>query len=205
VLTHAATGRPFATKYAQAVFGQQRTTVEEAFPGDIVGLVNAGALRPGDTLYAEDPVAFPAIPSFAPEHFAVVRGADAGTYKQFRKGIEQLDSEGVIQVLTSDLRGDQAPVLAAVGPLQFEVVSDRLENEFRAPVTLEPLGYSIARRTDAAGVALLAGQSEVEVLRRRADDVLLAVFSTKWRLETVRRKFPELTLQALPAGAGQLR
>jgi peptide chain release factor 3 len=95
--------------------------------------------------------------------------------------------------------------LAAVGPLQFEVVSDRLENEFRAPVTLEPLGFSIARRTDAAGVALLAGQSEVEVLRRRADDVLLAVFSTKWRLETVRRKFPELTLQPLPAGAGQQR
>jgi peptide chain release factor 3 len=54
-------------------------------------------------------------------------------------------------------------------------------------------------------VALLAGQSEVEVLRRRADDVLLAVFSTKWRLETVRRKFPELTLQPLPAGAGQPR
>src|SRR4051812_7472079 len=140
VLTHAATGRPFATKYAQAVFGQQRTTVEEAFPGDIVGLVNAGALRPGDTLYSESPVHFPAIPSFAPEHFAVVRGADAGSFKQFRRGIEQLDSEGVIQVLTSDLRGDQAPVLAAVGPLQFEVVTARLESEFRAPVLLEHLG-----------------------------------------------------------------
>ena len=145
VLTHAATGRPFATKYAQAVFGQQRTTLEEAFPGDIVGLVNAGALRPGDTLYAERPVRFPAIPSFAPEHFAVVRGADAGTFKQFRKGIEQLDSEGVIQVLTSDLRGEQAPVLAAVGPLQFDVVTDRLENEFRAPVRLEPLGWVAGR------------------------------------------------------------
>jgi peptide chain release factor 3 len=200
VLTHAGTGRPFATKYAQAVFGQQRTTVEEAFPGDIVGLVNAGALRPGDTLYAADAVEFPAIPSFAPEHFAVVRGADAGTFKQFRKGIEQLDSEGVIQVLSSDLRGDQAPVLAAVGPLQFEVVTDRLENEFRSPVNLEPLGYSIARRTDAEGAAALAGQSEVEVLRRRADGVLLAVFSTKWRLETVRRKLPDVTLDPLPAG-----
>ena len=182
------------------MFGQQRTTVEEAFPGDIVGLVNAGALRPGDTLYAEDAVEFPAIPSFAPEHFAVVRGADAGTFKQFRKGIEQLDSEGVIQVLSSDLRGDQAPVLAAVGPLQFEVVTDRLANEFRAPVNLEPLGYSIARRTDAEGAAALAGQSEVEVLRRRADGVLLAVFSTKWRLETVRRKLPDVTLEPLPAG-----
>jgi peptide chain release factor 3 len=201
VLTHAGTGRPFATKYAQAVFGQQRTTVEEAFPGDIVGLVNAGALRPGDTLYSESPVHFPAIPSFAPEHFAVVRGADAGTYKQFRRGIEQLDSEGVIQVLSSDLRGDQAPVLAAVGPLQFEVVTARLESEFRAPVTLEHLGYSVTRRTDAEGAALLAGQSEVEVLTRRADGAVLAVFSNKWRLETVRRKFEGIMLEALPAGS----
>jgi peptide chain release factor 3 len=201
VLTHAGTGRPFATKYAQAVFGQQRTTVEEAFPGDIVGLVNAGALRPGDTLYAESPVHFPAIPSFAPEHFAVVRGADAGSFKQFRRGIEQLDSEGVIQVLTSDLRGDQAPVLAAVGPLQFEVVTARLESEFRAPATLEHLGYSVTRRTDAAGAALLAGQSEVEVFTRRADHALLAVFSNKWRLETIRRKFEGIMLEALPAGS----
>jgi peptide chain release factor 3 len=201
VLTHAATGRPFATKYAQAVFGQQRTTVEEAFPGDIVGLVNAGALRPGDTLYSTDPVHFPAIPSFAPEHFAVVRGADSGAFKQFRRGMEQLDSEGVIQVLVSDLRGEQAPVLAAVGPLQFEVVTSRLESEFRAPVTLEHLGYTIARRTDEAGAELLKGQSEVEVLTRRADGVLLAVFSNKWRMETVRRKFDDLVLEPLPAGS----
>jgi peptide chain release factor 3 len=201
VLTHAASGRPFATKYAQAVFGQQRTTMEEAFPGDIVGLVNAGALRPGDTLYATEPVHFPAIPSFSPEHFAVVRGADSGAFKQFRRGIEQLDSEGVIQVLVSDLRGEQAPVLAAVGPLQFEVVTSRLESEFRAPVTLEHLGYTIARRTDEAGAELLKGQSEVEVLTRRADGVLLAVFSNKWRMETVRRKFEDLVLEPLPAGS----
>ena len=200
VLTHATTGRPFATKYAQAVFGQERTTVEEAFPGDIVGLVNAGALRPGDTLYAADPVTFPAIPSFAPEHFAVVRGADAGSFKQFRRGIDQLDSEGVIQVLVSDLRGDQAPVLAAVGPLQFEVVADRLENEFRAPSRLEHLGYSVAQVTDEAGAAQLDGQSDVEVLTRRADGALLAVFSNKWRLENIRRKFPDITLDPLLAG-----
>ncbi len=100
VLTHAATGRPFATKYAQSMFGQDRETVEEAFPGDVIGLVNATALRPGDTLYdGEPPVEFPPIPSFAPEHFAVVRGKDAGKAKQFRRGIEQLDTEGVVQVL----------------------------------------------------------------------------------------------------------
>ena len=201
VLTHAATGRPFATKYAQSVFGAQRTTVEEAFPGDIVGLVNAGALRPGDTLYEADPVHFPPIPSFAPEHFAVARGADAGRFKQFRRGIDQLDSEGVVQVLRSDLRGDQSPVLAAVGPLQFEVVEARMADEFGAPVRLDHLGYSVARRTDAEGAELLATQAEVEVLERRLDGALLAVFVNKWRLETIRRKFPDMTLAPLPAGS----
>src|SRR6202451_3551404 len=152
VLTHAATGRPFATKYAQSMFGQDRETVEEAFPGDVIGLVNATALRPGDTLYAgEVPVEFPPIPSFAPEYFAVVRGKEAGKQKQFRRGIEQLDTEGVVQVLASDLRGDQAPVLAAVGPLQYDVVLHRLEHEFGARADLDHLDYTIARRADLAG------------------------------------------------------
>ena len=130
----------------------------------------------------------------------MVRGADAGTFKQFRRGIEQLDSEGVVQVLVSDLRGEQAPVLAAVGPLQFEVVLDRLENEFRAPSRLEPMGYSVARLTDAEGAALLDGQSDVEVLTRKSDGAMLAVFSTKWRLENIRRKFPDAKLDPLLAG-----
>jgi peptide chain release factor 3 len=200
-LTHAATGKPFVTKYAQSVFGQQRSTVEQAYPGDIIGLVNANTLRPGDTLYAEAPVAFPAIPSFAPEHFAVARAADAGRFKQFRRGVDQLDDEGVVQVLRSDLRGDQAPVLAAVGPLQFDVATTRMAGEFGCPVTLEQLPYTLARRTDTLGAELLHGQHEVEVLTRRSDRAALAVFPTRWRLETVRRKFPDLLLESLPAGA----
>ena len=139
VLTHAATGRPFATKYAQAMFGQERETVDVAYPGDVIGLVNATALRPGDTLFDARAVEFPPIPSFAPEHFAVVRSKDASKHKQFRKGIDQLGTEGVVQVLASDLRGDQAPVLAAVGPLQFDVVLHRLEHEFGARAELEHL------------------------------------------------------------------
>ncbi len=73
VVTHADTGRPFATKYAQSVFGRDRSTLDEAFPGDVIGLVNANALRVGDTLFADEKVAFPRIPLFAPEHFAVAR------------------------------------------------------------------------------------------------------------------------------------
>ena len=147
VATHAETGRPFATKYAQAVFGRERTVLDTAYPGDIIGLVNASALRVGHTIYESEPVAFPPIASFAPEHFMSVRAADSGKYKQFRRGIEQLDQEGVVQVLRSDVRGDQAPVLAAVGPMQFEVVEQRMTAEFNAPVRLERLDYSVARRT----------------------------------------------------------
>jgi peptide chain release factor 3 len=200
VLTHAATGRPFATKYAQAMFGQERETVEVAYPGDVIGLVNATALRPGDTLYAEVPVAYPPIPSFAPEHFGVVRCKDAGKFKQFRRGIDQLDTEGVVQVLSSDLRGDQAPVLAAVGPLQFDVVLHRLEHEFGAKSELSHLDYSIARLTDETGVAALAGARGAEVLTRRLDGVLLALFADKWRLNAIQRDNPSVRLDPLLAG-----
>ena len=136
VVTHGPTGKPFATKYAHSVFGQERETVDEAYPGDVVGLVNATDVRVGDTLWVDEPVTFPTIPSFAPEHFAVARVRDTGRFKQFRKGIAQLDEEGVVQVLRDDAMGDQAPVLAAVGPMQFEVAVHRLENEFGAPVEL---------------------------------------------------------------------
>ena len=200
VLTHAATGRPFATKYAQAMFGQERETVETAFPGDVIGLVNATALRPGDTLYADAPVQYPPIPSFAPEHFGVVRCRDAGKYKQFRRGIDQLDTEGVVQVLSSDLRGDQAPVLAAVGPLQFDVVLHRLEHEFGAKSEFAHLDYALARQTDEAGMETLQGARGAEVLTRRLDGALLALFADKWRLSAIQRDNPSLRLDPLLAG-----
>ena len=200
VLTHTATGRPFATKYAQAMFGQERETVDVAYPGDVIGLVNATALRPGDTLFEGHAVEFPPIPSFAPEHFAVVRSKDASKHKQFRKGIEQLGTEGVVQVLSSDLRGDQAPVLAAVGPLQFDVVLHRLEHEFGARAELEHLGYALARRTDTEGAASLAGQRGAEVLTRRLDGALLALFTDKWRLAAIQREHPDTRLDTLVAG-----
>jgi len=196
VVTHSGTNRPFATKYAQQVMGRERTSIDRAFPGDVVGLVNANALRVGDTLFVDKPVTFPPIPSFSPEHFAVARAKDTSRYKQFRRGIEQLDHEGVVQVLRSDLRGEQAPVLAAVGPMQFEVAEHRMANEFNSPVSLDRLGYSLARRTDVAGRDRLRGQRSVEVLSR-SDGVLLAVFSDRWRLQSVQRDLDGILLAPL--------
>ncbi len=199
VATHAETGRPFATKYAQAVFGRERSVVDTAYPGDIVGLVNASALRVGDTIYEDEAVRFPPIASFAPEHFMVVRAKDTGRYKQFRRGIEQLDQEGVVQVLRSELRGDQAPVLAAVGPMQFEVAEARMSSEFSAPVRLDRLDYSVARRTRAEDVVELNSLRGVEVLQR-SDGELLALFPDRWRAQAVERNQPELMLEPLVAG-----
>ncbi|GAA4285092.1 peptide chain release factor 3 [Brevibacterium daeguense] len=196
VVTHAATGKPFATKYAQQVFGRDREVIDTAFPGDVVGLVNASALRVGDSLYLDEKVEFPEIPTFSPEHFMVIRAKDSSKYKQFRRGIQQLDHEGVVQVLRSDLRGDQAPVLGAVGPMQFEVAEDRMEGEFNAPCRMERLAYTIARRTTPECVPTLARERSVEVLSR-SDGELLALFSDRWRLQGVQREHPDLVLEPL--------
>ncbi len=198
VLTHATTGKPFTTKYAHQVFGSERETIDEAFPGDVIGLVNATDVRVGDTLWLDEPVAFPVIPSFAPEHFSVARVRDTARFKQFRRGIAQLDEEGVVQVLRDADQGDQAPVLAAVGPMQFDVATYRLENEFGAPVELSPTSYRIARRTDPTSAEALRGMRGVRVLGR-ADGTLMALFESQFWLERLEHDHPELVLERLVA------
>ncbi|MGY1991897.1 peptide chain release factor 3 [Mycolicibacterium fortuitum] len=201
VLTHAATGKPFVTKYAQSVFGQQRSTLDDAWPGDVIGLANAAVLRPGDTLYRDIPVVYPPIPSFSPEHFAVARGTDPSKHKQFRKGIEQLEQEGVVQVLRSDKRGEQAPVFAAVGPMQFEVAAHRMATELSAPISLENLPYQVARVVSPEDAEFVNKQVSCEVLTR-TDGVMLVLFSTPWRLEGFQRDNPDIKLGSLVAAEG---
>ena len=198
VVIHDPTGKPFATKYAHSVFGQERETIDEGYPGDVIGLVNATDVRVGDSLWADEAVTFPTIPSFAPEHFAVVRARDAGRFKQFRKGVSQLDEEGVVQVLRDPDLGDQAPMLAAVGPMQFEVAVHRLENEFGALVELSPTSYKVARRTDEESAPKLRAMSGVRVLDR-SDGALLALFESPYWLARVEAEQPELKLERLVA------
>lgn len=196
VITHEATGRAFVTKYVHTVFGRDRETVEVAYPGDIIGLVNAGDVRSGDTLFSGEPVRFPAIPSFAPEHFRQVSAKDPSRRKQFQRGIEQLDQEGVIQVLRSERRSNQTPVLAAVGPMQFEVINHRMEHEFQAPVRLESLPYTFARRTRPQDVGPIEKRAGVEVVARR-DGTHLALFNDPWQVKYVLRDHPEVLLESL--------
>jgi len=192
-LTCARSGKRVVAKYAHQVFGRERETVDVAYPGDIVGLVNATDLRIGDTLYDGKRVEFPPPPTFTPEHFAVCTPADRGKVKQFRRGLEQLDQEGVIQVLRHPDLGDQEPLLAAVGQLQFDVAVWRLEHEFGAPVRLRTASYESARATDDASVPKLRTLRDVSVYYR-SDDVPMALFRSRWVAERVAADHPEVTL-----------
>jgi peptide chain release factor 3 len=198
VLTHGPTKRPFATKYAHSVFGQERETIEEAYPGDVVGFVNANDVRVGDSLYVDVPVEYPRLPAFSPEHFAIARVKDTGRFKQFRKAIAQLDEEGVVQVLRDPDLGDQAPMLAAVGPMQFDVASWRLEHEFGAPSELRITGYKIARRTDEESAKSLRSMRGVSVMHR-SDGALLALFESPYWLERLQADQPKLVLERIVA------
>lgn len=192
-VTHAQSGRSFSTKYALTVFGRTRSTVETAFPGDIVGLVNAGSLAPGDTIYAGKKVQYPPMPQFAPEHFRTLRAKSLGKYKQFRKALDQLAAEGVVQILRNDARGDAAPVMAAVGPMQFEVMMARMENEYNVETVADPIPYSVARRTTAETAPELGKQRGVEIFTR-TDGELVALFGDKWKLAFIEKEHPEFEL-----------
>jgi peptide chain release factor 3 len=156
--TSARTGRPHTLKYSHNLFAQARETVDAAVPGDVVGIVNATDIVIGDTLHAGRQVRYPAIPTFAPEHFVAVRNRDPGRSKQFRSGLAQLDEEGVVQVLRRPDYGDQEPVFGAVGPLQFEVAQHRMANEFHCEISLTPAPYRMARQVDPRHADRLRGQ-----------------------------------------------
>ncbi|MDP9386824.1 MAG: peptide chain release factor 3 [Actinomycetota bacterium] len=194
-VTHGPTGRPFSTKYAASVFGAERDTIDEAYPGDVVGLVNASDLRIGDSLYQADPVTYPTIPTFAPELFARARARDTSRYKQFRRGLDQMEQEGVVQVLR-DPDGDPTPVLAAVGPMQFEVFAHRLHHEFGAPVELAPTPHRVARRTDEATMERLRTVNGVTVLVRR-DGTPLALFESPYWLQRLESDHPDWCLDQI--------
>ncbi|HEV2770133.1 MAG TPA: GTP-binding protein, partial [Solirubrobacteraceae bacterium] len=195
---NARTGRPFSLAHAHEVFGDERAVLEQAFPGDVVGVVNAADLRVGDTLYVDEPLEFPPIPTLAPEHFVTVRNRDTARYKQFHRGIEQLGEEGVVHVLRRDRGADPNPVLAGVGPLQFDVAVDRLEREFGTTVRLDPTPWKLARRTDAAGGEILRATNRGDVLFR-PDGTPLALFTSQWLLDRFAREHPEVALDRMLA------
>ncbi|MEM7246737.1 MAG: peptide chain release factor 3 [Acidobacteriota bacterium] len=138
-------GKKARLSEARSVMASKRETATEAFPGDVVGLFDPGLYRVGDTVTTDANIHLPGMPFFPPEQFAVARVHDFGKRKAFQKGLDQLAEEGAIQVFEDVSRGGRDPVLAAVGQLQFDVFSFRLESEYGVTVKLEPRDYVAAR------------------------------------------------------------
>jgi peptide chain release factor 3 len=197
--TLARTGRTYQLKYAHQLFAADRSTVDVAVAGDVVGLVGAADLVPGDTLYAAQPVRFPPIPTFAPERFMSVRVADTGRAKQFRKGLVQLDEEGVVHVLRRLDLNEAEPILAGVGQLQFEVAAHRFEHEFGAAVRLQALPWEVAREVDAEAVPVLRGQYKT-LLCTDSRGRTLALFASAVALEKAEQDHPDLAFRPLGTG-----
>jgi peptide chain release factor 3 len=124
---------------------QERSIVEEAYPGDIVGLYDPGKLRLGDTLTEKKKIKFKGIPRFAPEFFARMELKDPMRRKHLTTGLEQLSQEGVIQLFYRQGMGRHDPYLGAVGMLQFEVLKERLLNEYNVKAVIQSLPFQIAR------------------------------------------------------------
>lgn len=144
-VVHARTGKKARLSNSHKLFAQTRETVDEAYPGDIVGLVGHSEFGIGDTLTVDPSILFREIPRFTPESFAFLHNPNTSRFKQFRQGLDQLLQEGVIQILHLRDATTKTPLLAAVGPLQFEVAQYRLQSEYGAESRLESAPWTVLR------------------------------------------------------------
>ena len=195
---HARTGRTIRLSRPQKLFGQDREVVEDAYPGDVIGLNNPGMFAIGDTLYVGPKVEYEGIPCFSPEIFSWLRNPNPSAFKAFRKGVNELREEGAVQVLYDTDASKRDPILAAVGQLQLEVVQYRLENEYGVPTRLEPLGFTVARWVSGGWEALEAvGRVFNCKTVRDAWDRPVLLFKNDWNLNQLSADHPDLGLSAV--------
>lgn len=198
-VTNARTGKKVRLTRPQKVFARERESMDEAFPGDVVGLNNPGAFAIGDTIYTGKKLVYPPIPSFSPELFARLRNTNTSLAKKFQKGIAQLEEEGAVQILHPHTGGgSQEPILAAVGELQFEVAQYRLKTEYGVETRLETLPYTSARWVGAGWDALQKGKDlyDTDVFRDRWERPVL-LFRSKWHQERMEERGAELNLTSV--------
>ncbi len=189
------TGKTLRLNKPHTFMADERSIVDEALPGDIVGLYDPGELRLGDTLYNGSPVTFRSIPRFAPEHFARVKLRDPTRRKHLQEGLQQLSQEGAIQLFYQEGLGKADPYLGAVGQLQFEVLKYRLEAEYGTRAELEGAPFTAARWIGGApeGLAWLRSRGDYLLVSDRHDQpVVLA--SSIWPLNYASSTAPGLEL-----------
>jgi peptide chain release factor 3 len=195
---HARSGRSIRLSRPQKLFGQDREVVEDAYPGDVIGLNNPGMFAIGDTLYVGPKVEYEGIPCFSPEIFAWLRNPNPSAFKSFRKGVNELREEGAVQVLYDTDPSKRDPILAAVGQLQLEVVQYRLENEYGVKTRIEPMEFSVARWV-SGGWPELERVGRIFNCRTVRDpwDRPVLLFRNDWNLNQLREDHPELELSAV--------
>jgi peptide chain release factor 3 len=200
VVTHTRTGRTVRLANASKVFGSERVKMDEAYPGDVVGIVGNGNFAIGDTLTADPDVEYDEIPCFPPQCFAYLQNSEPAESKRFHRGLAQLLEEGVAQAYELPEATSRVPLLGAAGPLQFEVVQYRLESEYGAKSRWEPAPWTEARwlRPDLRPDQLMPQvgvQLALDSLGRR---VLL--FKDDWMRRYYEERNPDVGLSKYPPG-----
>lgn len=191
---HIRLGRDIRLSNPFRFFGQDRTTIDEAYPGDVIGLINPGLFRVGDVLSSGPRLEVRNFPRFAPEIFAQVRPRDPSMGKGFRKGVQQLSEEGVVQVFYPRT-GMRNPILGAIGELQIEVFKHRLEHEYNVVIQVERLGFERARwlRSITDEVAGYLPAVVVDESNR-----LVALFRSEHQIGFVNDRYKDLELLEHP-------
>ena len=194
IVKHARLEKDIKLAMPVSFFGQERVVVEEAWPGDVIGLVDtSGTLRIGDTLSEIKGLEYSGVPSFSPEHFASVVILDPMKRKQLQKGLEQLSEEGVVQIYRQRGLGDKDPILGAVGALQFEVLQHRLKTEYSVDVRIEKLPYAHARWVQGENMDpdFFERREDSRCLLDR-DDLPVLLFKSDWALRWAADNYKQL-------------
>jgi len=198
VVHHPRLGRNIRMSRPHRLFARDRETVEEAYPGDVVGLSNPGLLAIGDTLSTDRTRQFAAIPRFSPERFGVLHNRDVTRHKQFYKGLEQLEAEGVVQVLYDHASQRREPIVAAVGELQFDVLEARLATEYGVDGAVERFAHVAARWVEGDANALARAIWPLQSIRASdRNNHLVVLFASEWELKYCIRENPNLTFHAV--------
>ncbi|MBU1185158.1 MAG: peptide chain release factor 3 [Proteobacteria bacterium] len=192
---HHRIGREIVLSNATIFMAQDRTNVEEAYPGDIIGIHNHGTIQIGDTFTEGEPLQFTGIPNFAPEHFRRVRVKNSLKIKQLQKGLAQLSEEGAVQVFRPLAGNDY--ILGAVGVLQFDVTMARLKTEYGVDAFYEPIDYAAARWVECEDKKRL-GEFEKRCqanLARDTDGHLTYLAASEWRLGFIVEEWPDVSFR----------
>ncbi len=201
-IVHPRSGKTIRLSNSQRLFAQDRETVDEAWAGDVVGLVGNQDFQIGDTLSEDPAIVFDEMPRFTPECFAYLINNSTAKYKRFRDGLDQLLKEGVAQCYEQPDAIQKIPLLGAVGPLQFEVFQYRMENEYGAECRFETARWKVIRwiRPKSGGdlgeITLPSGAVRANDSEGRP----VVLIESPWSLNFLEEKNPHIEHAAEPFG-----